>query len=401
MASTISRGIKTNIQTSSGISRTSFPMSVANGLTNLGRVTRVVLDKNSCTEDEWNLYQRSQAIGGVFYKELQIGLDGQLTEISSEKFAFNLETNIRRIPVTNEIVRVGLKTAPDLSTQNGNLLQQKIYWLEILPAWNHPHLNTVPDLQKDSKNQIDTTFQDQGNDINPLQSCPGDLIIEGRHGESLRFGGTSYESSPIATEETNGKAYVILRAGQGADNEGWGDKGIYEDINKDKASIYLTTAHTIPLEQAFSKRDSWSQKPVEAENYNKPQILLTSDRIWLNGREDIQLSGKDSIGLTSEQLSFDGQNQVSIDATKIYLGKESRKEKEPVLKGATTTALLSDLIDQFLSLLNSIVRAGQEGSGDPGIFVSVLQTSAKLLTQTLKTYKDQLPTLHSEKVFTE
>lgn len=401
MGNTITRGIKANIQRGLGDSGTPSPMPTGNAAAGLGRVTRVVLSKDSCTEEEWDLYQRSQALYGVFYKELQIDKNGQVAETGIEKFAFCPQISLRRIPVKNEIVKLRAEMAPDLSTQNGNLLQQKVYWTEILPAWNHPHLNMVPDLQKEDVEE-DDHFIDQGNEVNPLQLCPGDVSIEGRHGESLRFGGTWFAGSPIAVEDLNGKPYAILRVGQGADNDGEGDKAIYEDVNKDLASLYFTTEHIIPLDQACSKRDAWKDKQVtEAKDYNKPQILLTSDRLWLNGRDDIELSAKNFIGMTADQVNIDGQSQVSLDATKIYLGNKSQDEKEPVLKGATTTKMMSDLVDQFMTLLDSMVKAGQEGSGDPGAFIGAMQSVSKVLLETLKSYKDQLPTLHSKKVFTE
>lgn len=401
MPSLVTRGIKTNIAAST---KTSFtPQRTSNALANLGRVTRVVLGRESCTEEEWNRYQRSQALYGVFYKRLQVGTDGQLIEVGAEEFAYCYFSNLRRIPVPNEIVRISLDLAPDLVAQDDNISRQKNCWIDIVPAWNHPHLNTLPNLQKNAAEVTDGNFVDQGNDVNPLQLCPGDISLEGRHGESLRFGGTWYTGSPVAVEGTNGKAYAILRVGQGTDNDGQGDKAVYEDVNRDLASIYFTTAHIIPLNQAFIKRKSWGKDPkvTEAKDYNKPQILLTSDRLWLNGRDDIELSAKNSIGLTAGQVNIDGQEQVSLDATKVYLGDKSQDEKEPVLKGQTTTDMLSKLIDQFKHLLDTIVTAGKEGAGDPGVFIGVLQTDAEILKKSLESYQEQLPTLHSKKVFTE
>lgn len=400
-SSTITTGIKTNIRKGLGNSGTPFPMSTLGQGTELGRVTRVVLGQESCTENEWILYQKSQAVYGVFYRKLQTGIDGQVIEEGAEKFAYCFHTDLRRIPVKNEIVRLKSDIGADLAAQNGNLFQQKTYWTEIIPAWNHPNSNMLPDLKKNTE-ESDKYFTDQGDMVNPLQLCPGDVTLEGRHGESLRFGGTWYPGSPVAVEDSNGKAYAILRVGQGVGNNGQGDKTIYEDVNQDLASLYFTTAHIIPLNQAFLKRNSWKDRKVtEAKDYNKPQILMTADRIWINGRDDIEFSSKNFIGFTSEQINLDGQEQVSLDATKIYLGDKSQNEKEPVLKGRTTTEMMSNLTDQFIILLDTMIEAGNSGNGDPGAFIGALQSVAKLLKPVLKTYQDQLPTLHSKKVYTE
>lgn len=401
MSGLVTRGLKTNIQKGLGNSGTSSPMSSSGGETGLGRVTRVVLGAESCTEAEWNLYQKSQALYGIFYRKLITGVDGQIIEEGAEKFAYCSQPTLRRIPVKNEIVRLKSDVAPDQAAQTGNTFRNKVYWIDIIPAWNHPHLNMLPDLRKD-KVEEDQYFKDNGNDINPLQLCPGDVTLEGRHGESLRFGGTWYKDSPISVEDTNGKPYAILRVGQGVDNGGQGDKTVYEDVNADLGSLYFTTGHIIPLNQAANKRNAWKDKKViEAKDYNKPQILLTSDRLWLNGRDDIELSAKNFIGFTADQVNLDGVSQVSLDATKIYLGDKSQGEKEPVLKGTTTTKMISDLTDQYITLLDTIIQAGNSGNGDPGAFIGALQSVAKLLKPVLKTYQSQLPTLHSKKVYTE
>lgn len=399
-SNTVTPGIKTAVVKGLGNSGIFSPISNPQQETGLGRVTRVILGPKSCKSKEWDEYQRSQALYGIFYKSIQIGTDGQVTETGAEKFAYCPTSNLRRIPVKDEIVQLKTTIGADLASQDRNLFQQKTYWTDIIPTWNHPNANLFPNLQK--KVIADSHFEDQGDKVNPLQLCPGDVSLEGRHGESLRFGGTWYEGSPITTKETNGRPYVILRVGQGADNDGQGDKAIYEDVNADAGSIYFTTDHIIPIDQAATKRGAWKDKKlVEAKAYNKPQILLTSDRLWLNGRDDIEMSAKNFIGMTADQVNIDGQSQVSLDATKIYLGNKSQDESEPVLKGETTTKMISDLVDQFMTLLDSMVKAGQTGNGDPGAFIGAMQAVSKTLLETLKSYKDQLPTLHSKKVFTE
>lgn len=401
VSSLITPSIKSNIIKSSELARAFSPMSGTPQSIKIGRVTRVVLGKDSCSEDEWNLYQKSQALYGIFYRELLTGIDGQVIEGEKENFAYCSNPNLRRIPLKNEIVSLEIQIASDLSVQNQNINQNKVYWKDIVPAWNHPHLNLFPGPQNNGVEQ-DEYFQDNGNNINPLQLCPGDVTLEGRHGESLRFGGTSYKDSPISVQDTNGKPYAIIRVGQGVDNEGEGFRPVYEDINQDLTSLYFTTAHIIPITQAFSKRSSWKdRKVVEAKDYNKPQILLSADRVWLNGRDDVEFSAKNYVGITAEQVNVDGQEQVSLDANKIYLGSNAQSESEPVLKGAMTTKMLSDLIDQFITLLDTINKAGTVGRGDPGAFVGTLQSISKLLIPVLKTYQGQLPKLHSKKTYTE
>lgn len=400
LSSLTTLGLKTNIIKSSELARAFSPMSSSFQPNKVGRVTRVVLGEESCTKDEWELYQKSQALYGVFYRELLTGTDGQVIEGEKENFAYCSNSVLRRIPLKDELVSLEVQIAPDLSVQNQNINQSKVYWKDVVPVWNHPHLNLFPDLQKETVDQ-DEYFQDNGDKVNPLQLCPGDVTLEGRHGESLRFGGAYYKGSPISVQDSSGKPYAILRVGQGVNN-GEGYSPVYEDINQDLTSLYFTTEHLVPLNQAAFKRNAWKdRKVIEAKDYNRPQILLSADRVWLNGRDDVEFSAKNYVGMTAEQVNIDGKEQVSLDADKIYLGSGAQNESEPVLKGTATVQMLTNLVDQFITFLDTINKAGTIGRGDPGAFIGTLQAISKLLTPVLETYKEQLPTLYSKKTYVE
>ena len=79
----------------------------------------------------------------------------------------------------------------------------------------------------------------------------GDVIYQGRWGNSLRFGSTvktdSVDNNTWSETGENGDPITILRNGQdpNSSSEGW--IPITEDVNNDLASIWFTSTQKIPL----------------------------------------------------------------------------------------------------------------------------------------------------------
>jgi hypothetical protein len=108
---------------------------------------------------------------------------------------------------------------------------------------------------------LGNTFIERSN-IHPLLPFEGDVIYEGRWGNSIRLGSTNKRKIlgliPDALnnwstgKSTSGDPILILRNGQGQQaKEGW--LPIEEDINNDESSIYLTSTQKIPLELPIIK----------------------------------------------------------------------------------------------------------------------------------------------------
>lgn len=396
-----SEGVRRNIQISQkpGVTLGSSKQ----GTVSFGRVIKVILQQSDISEQTWKNLGYSQCLYGIFYQKLfeETKTDvASIDEKENRNFAYCYQTSLRRLPIENEIVSLETTITGDKSEEYGSIPMYRTYWKDILPIWNHPNLNQYPDTVRNGDNATGTgKYFIESEAVNPLQMCPGDYSVEGRYGNSLRFGGTWYDNSPIATKNVNGNPYIILRNGQGVDNGGEGDKALYEDINLDSGSIYLTTGHKIPLKQANSKYDAWinSKGPVLASNYGKSQILQNSDRVFINGRDDVEIVAKNAVGISSGEVNVDGNTQVSLDAKTIYLGSNAQNKKEPCLKGDATTSMLSNIIDELLEILTTII----DSSSDPGIFIGSLKSSAAIHKEFLINYQNQLKKLHSTKIYVE
>ena len=357
-----------------------------------GRVVDVVLDANHETAQDTN-YGKTAAIGGVFYR--QIDSAGKEDD-NNQFFAYQGNVTYQQIPLKNEIVAI-----MDLPTwaRGEDNTATVAHWLYVCPLWNHPHHNAYPDTyqypEQSDKADLGEDFKEVPN-VNALQMSPGDLAIEGRHGHSIRFGGTNFKENEISTEEDNGKPYIFISNGQKETEDGLEIRK--EDINEDSTSLYITSDQQIPLIQANEKRDAYKEAPETAEAYKGAQTIINSNRIFLNAKEDaVLISSLESVGINTKAVAIDGEDYVGIDANKIYLGSVAlKREDEPVLLGQSTTEWLEELhsvVNQIVNHLATMpVMTGGEAKG-VAIGSSLLPLMAPM--------KAKLELLKSKKVFTE
>jgi hypothetical protein len=168
--------------------------------------------------------------------------------------------------------------------------------------------------------------------ISSLESNPGDIIYEGRHGQSLRLGNT--EKNPI----------VILRNGQNPNQPVEPGSPIKENIQGDMSSLYLTSNQKID----FSLSSPLSLKKfTNPKEYIGPQSILNSDRIILNAKKDsILISGYQSVGISAGDTVDIESNNIILEGN-TFLGSNT----------ATESALLGDTTVFYLSQLATAVKA--------------------------------------------
>ena len=134
----------------------------------------------------------------------------------SQITATPLYPNIKSYPLINEVVFLITAPSGDYSSNSGNI---KYYYLSTLNIWNNVHVNPTPNpyqnLKPNSQNKSiteieagstnksgeqdtnefkpGTYFQEKSN-IYPLYPFEGDIIYEGRWGQSIRFGSTNIKT---------------------------------------------------------------------------------------------------------------------------------------------------------------------------------------------------------------
>jgi hypothetical protein len=154
-------------------------------------------------------------------------------------------------------------------------------------------------------NRVGTNFKKQK--VYPLKSFEGDIIYQGRYGQSIRFGSSQMVSSAGGEQYPN----IILRAGQGpATALTTDDRGpaslTNESLNTDLSSIYIVSKQIVPLVPATYGTNvhlrSLLVKPIA---FDGASILLNSDRLILNSKAtSIFMFAKKGIHLNSLEDGF-------------------------------------------------------------------------------------------------
>ena len=348
------------------------------------RVIDIVLDENHPKfkdVGEWN------GIGAVYYEFTNQSATG-----TTVNFALPYDSQIKTYPLVNELVL--LFSLPN-QQQGQNTSNQSYFYLKPLGIWNHPHHDAYPNPTtivnpnqrrdykttengavrrvEDQSTEIDlnspvnpsqNTFVEK-TDIHPLMPYMGDSLLEGRHGQSLRFGSTAKSKSSInnnwSSTGINGDPITIVRNGQptNVSDKGW--IPITEDITNDLASIYLTSYQTIPFSIANENFVSYTTPPTTPAQFTSPQIILNSDRIVLNAKTDsVLISGQNSVGMSSNNSVNIEAKQIYLDGNDIRLGNKNASQS--ALKGDITVEYLKMLITE-LKNLTEVLKTVQDWPG--------------------------------------
>jgi len=385
------------------------------------RVKNIILDNKSNPElfkkyGEWN------SIGLILYDDIQNPLPNDDPRYI-ENHAYPLFPNIKQYPLINEIVYLIKLPSPGIQSNTNNLTT---YYFPPLNNWNSIHHNaipnnvygtTLPDSQDKNFTQISEgnarknseykiylgdTFNEKNN-VYSLLPYEGDIIYEGRWGNSIRFGSTV--NNPLipnlwSSSGNNGDPIIIISNGQSNDNrDPW--VPIIEDINKEKSSIYITSTQKIPIKPSSDNYSSYKNKPISPKEYNKEQIILNSGRLFFNSKNDsILLSSANSINLNSINTVNIDSKETTIRSDKVLIGSNS--SSEPILLGNKTIQSLNNIFQSLQKLiiaLQPVQSLLPEATAQINLNVAAAELST-ILQSELNKYGASSP-LKSKKIFTE
>ena len=325
------------------------------------RVKDIILDINHPQAEK---YGGNDAIGTIFYSDLTYTNANPKDELT----ATPLFSHVKYYPLINEIVLI-------LSTNDKDIYgikKSSTYYLPQINMWGHPHHNALPttkDLElksttddykkagaglvrKAEDGSTDITlgqyFKEQLN-IKPLLPYEGDMILEGRFGNSIRFGSTNISdeiSNPNGWSDfgNTGDPITIIRNGQSSnlDKKGW--LPTTENINKDASSIYLTSNQRIQdFKQASPYKDSWDAeyikpKTIEQALLNPNTTLTNANSNELNNplpptNEDLETNES----LSQNNLKVPLPEKTNLDIIADNPGEENEVEKETENQGIKYT----------------------------------------------------------------
>jgi hypothetical protein len=173
-----------------------------------------------------------------------------------------------------------------------------------------------------------------------LRACEGDVLIQGRFGNAIRIGSSLVKVPAENVVNPN----IILTAGfwdtpreasAVVDGTATPHALVYENINKDKSSIWMVSNQKVPfvgataLTQAEKKAHALSSEDRTIE-YNGAQIFLNSDRVVLNSKlNEIALFSNNEINLSAiKSITLDTENNIHL-----------RSFKEVVIRADTNISL--------------------------------------------------------------
>ena len=148
----------------------------------------------------------------------------------------------------------------------------KHFYLTQINRKNSPTENSIPvDLPENTK--FGETYTKK--DIRRVEVCEGDIVYEGRFGNSIKLG----------CDHTNNSPVIKIRAGQTLDTETRKITGkpVKENIDTDASSIYLTS-------------DGLRGTNFDNQQITGKKILIKSDGIFIKG-SDIRLGSGDNNNL--------------------------------------------------------------------------------------------------------
>lgn len=386
------------------------------------RVTDIVLDENHPKfkdVGEWN------GIGAIYYQF--VNQSGTTSEIS---YALPYDSQIKTYPLVNEIVLLFSLPNQQMGINTAN---QSYFYLKPLGVWNHPHHDAYPNLVNpntpqqsqdyqstekgivrrvtDGSTEVDlnspinpsqNTFVEKTN-IHPLMPYMGDSLLEGRHGQSLRFGSTAKSQSEInnnwSSAGNNGDPITILRNGQPTNVSDRGWIPIVENISQDLSSIYLTSYQKIPFSIANENFISYTTPPTTPAQFANPQVILNSNRIILNAKSDsVLISGQNSVGLSSNgSINLESTNEINIASKLTRLG--SKNANQSVLRGDETVEYLKILINELQNIAEAL-KVVQDWPGGAPTPNPVVLTTANSALQVFNNVYNQIDSVKSKIVKT-
>ena len=273
------------------------------------------------------------------------------------------DSNIKKIPLAGELVFIFQAYGNEASSSKVHL---KWYYLTTLPvqsSLNHNSLagasavrrnekesaleqqtgdvkididattpKSTADANTNSSTSLGVTFNERA-DVPFLQPYEGDILIEGRFGNSIRFGSTHIGSGKYSQAQSSafsgpaGSPIIILSNRKPSAPK----KFTLENVDNDYSSLYLTS----PNQEI--KTIQLSKELTRSNGFTGSQFIGSADKIVLQAK--------------TGTIVLDAFKRISMNADEILLGSE----------GATSPLVKGEVLEQVLKQIISAIRAGVIG----------------------------------------
>ena len=220
------------------------------------------------------------------------------------------------------------------------------YYTGIINRRNSPNENAIPGIAGGyvENTKYGETFERK--DIRRVHVCEGEIVYEGRFGNSIKLGCHHKNNSPN----------IRIRAGQQTDSGSIGAV-VKEDVNKDKSSIYLSTNETVELDSLkTSGGRSFSEESIKGNS-----IVINSDKLFFNSKNgNVNVRASKNLILQGDEIFIHAKSGNTIkmgppDA--IYI---------PTINADVMSKFLKEVID----VINKGMTAIGKATNPPGLVLA-------------------------------
>lgn len=232
----------------------------------IGRVTSIVLGPfKGNTKERDPDYRSPNDIGKIRFELKYSPLSTSRSREVSEP-AYPMSAFVKQYPVVNENVLIIVGPSRKL---NDGADKQEYFYFPPYALWRNPNHNAFPNMDEyaDFLNQtvnrpgysgnavsgslpLGYTFQENKN-VKNLRPFEGDIILQSRFGQSIRFGSTvpiMKDFNTWSQSGNNGSPITIISNNQGARKTLTPFDPTVEDINRDGSAIWMTSTQEVNLQ---------------------------------------------------------------------------------------------------------------------------------------------------------
>jgi hypothetical protein len=287
----------------------------------IGRVTHVVQGPFMVGTDVPDPNYSSPADLGTIKFQLISGLQDRTLTSSGNQRAQPINAALKQYPIVGEMVLLFPGPSREMNEDRD---RKAFYYTSPFNLWGFANHNAFPDLGDYSAyvGTVRRTYQDSSttnqavntsatgslnmplgpnfvekSNIKALRQFTGDVTIEGRWGNSIRFGSTNNvppNQNPWSKNSAPGNPITIIRNGQGRQENDLAWIPTVENINRDPSSIYLTQGQEIVIDDINNNFSLASLDIVLARTYTTSvpiqQQLTSIDNLSAQEQDQILIN---------------------------------------------------------------------------------------------------------------
>jgi hypothetical protein len=226
-----------------------------------------------------NSYEYNESnVNAQFAINVAVKIDGKRLDISQ---AIPASIHVKQLPIIGEMVIVLPGYSVESAYQNDKLTTQW-YYISGIGAQSNVNNNINPVFSKSFV--PDNKFIDTP--VNFIQPYLGDVIIEGRWGNSIRLSHTpvSTKTQPIWNSVIKSDPVIVISNSKPISET----NGFRTEQLGNSSTLILTSTQKVPTLLFGNTQQPNSLAKYKSEStYDKPQLLGTADRVVIKANTDI------------------------------------------------------------------------------------------------------------------